>query len=123
MPRSELPVVNGAIGLRLFGAALLCGLVLPLATEGHAETAPTPSLVAPSAAPGQDNRFAIAGQTSDESEPGFLTGLFAPSRSNLLGDMFGLRTMLGSYGITIGLTDTDEVLGNLSGRPPARCDI
>ena len=29
--------------------------------------------------------------------------------------MFGLRTTLGRYGITIGLTDTDEVLGNLSG--------
>ncbi len=48
-------------------------------------------------------------------EPGFTTQLFAPSRGNLLGDMFGLRTMLGNYGISLGLQNTVEVFGNATG--------
>jgi porin len=46
-------------------------------------------------------------------EPGFGTGLW--TRGNLLGDMGGLRTVLGNYGITIGLQETSEVLGNVTG--------
>lgn len=49
------------------------------------------------------------------SEPGFTTGLFAPSRANLLGDMGGLRTALGNYGITLDLQDINESFGNVSG--------
>ena len=86
----------------LLWAALLCVWVLLTATAGYAQTSTAQPSVQPSPGTGGN-------------EPGFLTGLFAPSRSNLLGDMFGLRTTLGRYGITIGLTDTDEVLGNLSG--------
>ena len=37
------------------------------------------------------------------------------SRSNLLGDIGGLRTTLGDYGITLGLQDTETLLGNVSG--------
>ena len=37
------------------------------------------------------------------------------TRSNLLGDIGGLRTVLGNYGITLGLTDSENLLGNLSG--------
>lgn len=60
---------------------------------------------------------AVAADLTDAgaSDPGFFTGLFADSRSNLLGDMWGLRTALGNYGITLGLTETSEVLGNVSG--------
>jgi porin len=47
--------------------------------------------------------------------PGFWTGLFAPSRSNLLGDMGGLRTTLGNYGVSLGLQELSEVLGNVTG--------
>lgn len=54
-------------------------------------------------------------QAPSPGEPGFMTQLFASSRSNLLGDMFGLRTFLGNYGITLGLQTTDEVFGTLSG--------
>ncbi len=36
-------------------------------------------------------------------------------RANLFGDMGGLRTLLGSHGISIGLTETSEVLGNVTG--------
>ncbi|MDR3557534.1 MAG: carbohydrate porin [Syntrophobacteraceae bacterium] len=41
------------------------------------------------------------------------TGLW--ERSNLLGDMGGLRTMLGDHGITFSLSETSEVLGNVTG--------
>lgn len=37
------------------------------------------------------------------------------TRDTLLGDMAGLRPALGRYGISLGLQETDEVLGNVSG--------
>jgi porin len=44
---------------------------------------------------------------------GFLSGI---SRSNyLLGDMWGLRTLLSQYGMSFALQETSEVLGNLTG--------
>jgi porin len=36
-------------------------------------------------------------------------------RSNLLGDMGGVRTALGQYGITLGLTDSENFLANEAG--------
>ena len=48
-------------------------------------------------------------------EPGFTTQLFGSSRSTLLGDMWGLRTALGRYGIDLSITETSEVLGNVTG--------
>src|SRR6202012_4271490 len=36
-------------------------------------------------------------------------------RSNLLGDMGGLRTKLGDYGVSLALTDVETLLGNVSG--------
>ena len=41
------------------------------------------------------------------------TGLW--ERPNLLGDIGGLRPFLGNYGITLGLNETSEVLGNATG--------
>jgi porin len=41
------------------------------------------------------------------------TGIW--QRSNLLGDMGGLRPWLGRYGITFSLQETSEVLGNFTG--------
>jgi porin len=44
---------------------------------------------------------------------GFLDGI---SRSNyMLGDLFGARTVLSRYGISLGLQETSEVLGNITG--------
>jgi porin len=37
------------------------------------------------------------------------------TRSNLLGDMGGLRTALGNYGLSLSLSETSEVLGNVTG--------
>jgi len=36
-------------------------------------------------------------------------------RSSLLGDIYGLRSALAKYGVTFGLTETSELLGNLTG--------
>ncbi len=48
-------------------------------------------------------------------QPGFLTGLFRASRPNLLGNLYGLRTLLDGYGIALGLQETDEAIGNATG--------
>lgn len=42
-------------------------------------------------------------------------GLFVPSRTNLLGDTNGSRPALASHGVTLLLTDVEEVFGNTSG--------
>jgi len=36
-------------------------------------------------------------------------------RSTLLGDIYGLRSALAKYGVTFGLTETSELLGNVTG--------
>jgi porin len=51
--------------------------------------------------------------TPAEGPFGFLTGI---SRSQyLLGDMWGLRTLLSQYGVSFALSETSEVLGNVTG--------
>ena len=51
--------------------------------------------------------------TTEEGPFGFLTGI---SRSaNLLGDMWGLRPLLSQYGISFALSETSELLGNVTG--------
>ena len=54
-------------------------------------------------------------QAATGEEPSFFTGLLAPSRTNLLGDMGGLRTALGKYGLTLTLLDLNEGFGNPTG--------
>jgi porin len=53
------------------------------------------------------------GQTEESEPAGFLAGL---SRSGyLLGDMFGLRPLLSKYGLSLTISETSEILGNVSG--------
>lgn len=49
------------------------------------------------------------------SDPTFGTGLFSSSRATLLGDAFGLRPVLGRFGITIAASEVSEVFGNATG--------
>ena len=46
---------------------------------------------------------------------GFTTNLFSASRPNLLGSIYGLRTILDGTGIAFGLQETDELIGNATG--------
>jgi porin len=77
---------------RLRRAALLAAPALAAAAPSSAQTPPAPA-----------------------SDPSFLTGLFSPSRNNLFPDLFGVRTVLGNYGISLNLQEISEVLGNVSG--------
>ncbi len=58
---------------------------------------------------------AASGDSSQaETGPfGFVDGLNRSSQ--MLGDMWGLRTMLGRYGITLSIQETSEILGNATG--------
>jgi porin len=62
----------------------------------------------------QTQSSASASQNTSPGEQSF-ANLFSTSRSNLLGDIAGLRTMLAKYGISFGLQDTNEVFGNATG--------
>jgi len=80
-------------------------LSLSLATGLSANAAPPPISIPISSEPGAN------GGPNEFSS--FLSNL---NRSNfLLGDMFGLRTALSRYGVSLAVQETSEVLGNPSG--------
>jgi porin len=70
---------------------------------------------APASAAPANTEAPASQQAAAPLDPTFTTGLFASSRATLLGDAGGLRTLLGKYGITLGVTETSEVLGNATG--------
>ena len=92
-------------------AGWIAGLLLwagaALAQTPPAQTPPAGQGAAPAA---QANP--TPGATSAQPTPA-PTGLW--ERSNLFGDLGGLRSLLDAHGIEFGLTDTDEVLGNPTG--------
>ena len=57
----------------------------------------------------------VSGDTTADSSQG--TGILGSlERTNfLLGDLFGLRTKLSTYGISLAIQETSEVLGNVTG--------
>jgi porin len=59
------------------------------------------------------NAAAPSAGASPSGPFGFLAT--APRSANLLGDMWGLRPILAKYGMTLSVTETSEVLGNVSG--------
>jgi porin len=91
------------IGWRRRGIALVAlAACLP---SGRAHAAPPP-LAAPINLTGT-SATAVGGWTN------FLSNL---NRSNyMLGDLFGVRTFLARYGISLAVQETSEVLGNVSG--------
>jgi porin len=54
-----------------------------------------------------------AANTGGSGPFGFLAT--APRSANLLGDMWGVRPWLAKYGVTLNITETSEVLGNVNG--------
>ena len=108
-------------------AALCCGVSaqgdpVPPAKPDSGEFVETPVGVA-AAAPSPQNSPVPAAETvaaplgappTAASGPfGFLTGI--SRSSNLLGDMWGLRTALSKYGMTLNVVESSEALGNVSG--------
>ena len=86
-----------------------CGVVLAVAEAALMTAAPLRASPPPLSVPvtAQDS----SGPTV--SAGGFLSSL---ERSNfLLGDLFGLRSALSPYGVSIALQETSEVLGNVTG--------
>ncbi|HEX7907534.1 MAG TPA: carbohydrate porin [Paraburkholderia sp.] len=71
----------------------------------------------PAATPAQSEAPASPAATADAAKadqaPPAPTGFW--DRSNLFGDMGGLRPRLGNYGVTFNLSETSEYLNNLSG--------
>jgi porin len=103
-------------------SAMVLAILLPLPAllaAGHAQAQDVPLPGGPaeqqSPVPGPSGAETPPAPAGGAAEPGFFTGLLAPSRNNLLNDMGGLRTVLGTYGISLGLQETSEVLGNVSG--------
>jgi porin len=90
--------------VRRIAAALCAGLVLCAAPV----RATPPPVVVPN-------------EAENESEPnaeanGPLAFLSGVSRSGvMLGDMWGLRTLLSRYGVSLGLSETSEIFGNATG--------
>ncbi len=107
--------------------ALLAGSLVLCANAGAAQQPsteqPSPgSGGVPGAAPGTQQNPApgggngVAAQTQPSPfEPGFTSDLFSSSRTNLLGDLYGLRGWLGDFGISFGVLETSEVFGNVTG--------
>ncbi len=105
--------------LRLIGGALasvwLCGgAVLAQQPAASSQTLPNGPSSQQSPVPGA-GASNPAPASPAPGEPGFTTGLFSSSRSNLLGDIYGLRTYMQNYGLSLGLQETSEVLGNVTG--------
>lgn len=93
-------------------AAIPAGIVLSWSAQAQETSGPpAPHDVLPAQVGGTDP----AGPSAPAEKPDFFASLFAPSRSTLLGDMGGLRTAIGRYGLSFGLQETDEVFGNLTG--------
>ncbi|MEA3085163.1 MAG: porin, partial [Paraburkholderia sp.] len=95
----------------LLGLTLLlsCGVAPSVLAQTRATDPAATSDQAPTG-----NQAQAEGQTSAARQtPPTPTWLW--DRSNLLGDMGGLRPWLGNYGVTFNLEETSEYLNNLSG--------
>ncbi|HTJ94076.1 MAG TPA: carbohydrate porin [Pararobbsia sp.] len=88
----------------LFASALLYAA----AGATPAFASPPLAVANPDALEAPEADVAIQGQQTN-----FMTGIW--SRQTLFGDMGGLRSFLGRAGITLDLTETSELLGNLTG--------
>jgi porin len=110
--KAKLLLSSGPISLSLL---LSLGIVTPALAQASDNA--TPAAPAPAAGQSGTQAPTPAGQDSAAANPAPTpsapTGFW--ERSNLLGDMGGLRPWLGNYGVTFGLQETSEYLNNLSG--------
>lgn len=98
-------------------AAALIGAVAraqPAAESPKPDVPAAPSATA-SPVPGPGDSTAAPGTGPAPGEAGFMTNLFGSSRPNLLGGLYGVRPFLAQYGVSLGLQETSEVFGNVTG--------
>jgi porin len=95
-----------------FSLAVLLAFATAPAAFAQTSGESTPAPAAPAAADSSAQQPGAAAAPQDQA-PAAPTGLW--ERSNLLGDMGGLRTFMGNYGVTFGLQETSEYMNNLSG--------
>jgi len=110
--KSRLLLSSGPVSL-----SLLLSLGIVPSAQAQASSNATPAAPAPAAGPGDAQPATpsspdTAAAKPDQTPPA-PTGFW--ERSNLLGDMGGLRPWLGNYGVSFGLQETSEYLNNLSG--------
>ena len=86
--------------------ALLGATCLGACLSANADAQPSGSTGAPA-----QQQSPTPGPTGEDE--GFMGGLMA--RDHLLGDMGGLRGFLGDHGVSLGLQETSEMLGNVTG--------
>ena len=107
MQPQELPAhmrdFHNATGRRRCAQRAVLAGIFGIAFSGPALASPPP--------------LSVPASSEENGEPGTSSGLLGNlERTNfLLGDLFGLRSSLSPYGITIALQETSEVLGNVAG--------
>ncbi|MEX3786392.1 carbohydrate porin [Paraburkholderia sp. BR14374] len=91
-------------------AALLVALGASITTPAYAQSeSAAPAAAAPDSTAATNTDIKPASDGAAAAPTGFW------ERSNLLGDMGGLRTLLGDHGVTFNAQETSEVYGNFSG--------
>ncbi len=91
-------------------AALACATFAAGTQPARAQTTPGDNSISGSSPPG-----GLPVPNAEPLAPGDTYAERVWKRSNLFGDMGGLRGLLGDHGVTIGLQETSEVLGNVTG--------
>ena len=107
--KTKLLLSSGPFSLSLL---LSLGIVPPALAQASSDATPAPAAGPSNAQPAAPATADSAAAKPDATPPA-PTGFW--ERSNLLGDMGGLRPWLGNYGVTVGLQETSEYLNNLSG--------
>ncbi len=108
-------MIGSRYGLNSLGLyavlAMTTGMAWPVLGQTVSAEQKSPGAATEPAAPtsGQGGPGAAAEEAAAAASKGIW------DRANLLGDIGGLRTALGNYGISLGLTETSEVLGNVTG--------
>jgi porin len=87
----------------------IVAVLAAIAALGNAAVLPRPAAAAEAGPPG-----AVLAETDAPAQPAAATGDFW-TRDTLLGDIAGLRSAIAPYGVTLGLSETSEILGNLTG--------
>ena len=87
----------------------IAAVLTVIAALGNAAVLPRPAAAAEAGPPG-----AVLAETEAPAQPAAAPGDFW-TRDKLLGDIGGLRSAIAPYGMTLGLSETSEILGNPTG--------